>query len=327
MQTTSHDLPYAISHAIDFEEQPPLYFAVLWCWRQLNETIFWGRMLSAACTVAFLAVCWRIAVHALPKIHPVWIVAPLAAHPIVVYAASEMRAPGLTLLLPGLLVWLFMKGFSGERPNAVTVAAYGLVSVIALYTYYYLGFLLLAHGVALLFTRRWRAIALYYGLMMLVAAACIPVFHTVQAQRGVFDVRSAFGLTAGGGTRLMVERVQGYLLPSSGLGLDGRIRWVVPGILAMAAIATLFLRRKHIRPPLVLAIIVTLVTGAGLAVVAWQLGWRSMLPRHAVPVLVLAYVCAYGLIKSLRGPGAWTDSCGMEHGDCHSDGLRAPYRI
>jgi hypothetical protein len=82
-----------------------------------------------------------------------------------------------------------------------------------------------------------------------------------------------------------------------GLPLPGKLRWIVPGILAAGVGSTLLMRRKEIKPPLVLNLAVTAVTGMALAVVAWQLGWRSMLERHALLILLPAYLSLYGIIS------------------------------
>ncbi len=302
MQTTSRSLAYAVDQAIGFEEHPPFYFALLWLWRSINESVFWGRALSALSTLLFLAVVWRVVTIALPKIHPAWVVGPIAVNPIVLYAGSEMRAPAVVLLVSGLLVWLFIEGFLADSPRRYARAAYLVVSVIALYTYYYLGFMLLANGLVLLMTRRWRLIFVYYGMMAVVGLAFLPMVLTFPDQSRSFDSRTPFGLTFFGGVRLMIERIQAYVWPSRGLPLDGKLRWIVPGILGAGVSFTLFARRREIGRPLVLLLAMTAAVGMLLAMVAWQLGWRAMLDRHALLILLPSYLCLYGVIS------LWSDA-------------------
>jgi hypothetical protein len=296
MNTTSRDLPYAISQAIRIEEHPPFFFIVLWFWRQISETVLWGRTLSALCTVGFLVIAWRVAARMLPKIHPAWIIAPIAMNPSLIYAATEMRPPAMTLLVSGLLMWLFIEGFLIESPKRWAALAYGVMSVIALYTYYYLGFLLLANGVALLLTRRPRQIVQYYATMALAAVTYAPMILALPEQANAFTSRQQFALTFFGGFRLMVERIQSFLWPSIGLPLPGKTRWIVPGLLAAGVLTTLYTRRREIGKPLVLFLTITAVAATSLSLVAWQLGWRSMLERHTMLMVLPAYLCLYGTI-------------------------------
>ncbi len=317
VNTTSKDLSYAISQAILIEEHPPFFFVVLWFWRTISETVFWARMLSALCTLTFLIVVWRVAVRALPKIHPAWVVGPIAANPSVVYIATEMRAPALTLLVSGLLMWFFIEGFIVESPKRWAVVSYGIASVIALYTYYYLGFLLLANGVALLLTRRPRQIAIYYGLMLAAAIAYIPMLLAIPTQAHSFTYRLADSLSFTGGFRLMIERIQSFLWPSFGLPLPGRSRWIVPGILAAAVFGSLYVNRRKVERPLVVYFALTAVLAIAYSLLAWKLGWRSMLERHATALVVPVYLSVYGILSLYADAtrqkvlAAWTAAVGV----------------
>ena len=321
MNTTSRDLPYAVSQALIIEEHPPFFFIVLWFWRQISESVFWGRMLTALCTLGFLLVAWRVVKRALPAIHPAWVIAPIAANPYVIYAGTEMRAPAMNLLLSGVLMWFFIEGFLIESPKRWAAVAYGVASIVALYTYYYLGFLLLANGIALLLTRRPRQIAWYYGLMAVTAIAYTPMWLALPSQSDAFAQRLPFSLSLPGGFRLMIERIQAYLWPSNGFSLPGKTRWIVPGLIAMCVGVSLFINRRRVGKPLVVMFVLTAVLATAYSLLAWKLGWRAMLARHAMPIALPAYLCVFGVFSLYAdGPrrrvlAAWTAvaavTCGL----------------
>jgi hypothetical protein len=62
-------------------------------------------------------------------------------------------------------------------------------------------------------------------------------------------------------------------------------------------LTTLYFNRREIRKPLIVFLAVTAVTGSAFSLLAWQLGWRSMLERHALPILLPAYLCLYGIVS------------------------------
>ncbi len=302
MQTTSRDFSYAVSQAVNFEEQPPFYFMTLWAWRQISESVFWGRALSAVCVIGFLAATWRTVIRVLPGIHPAWIITPMALNPVILYAATEMRVAGLTLLLSGLLMWCFFAGFATSTPKRSAIAAYGVISVLALYTHYYLGFLLVGNGVALLVTRRWRSIALYYGIMGLVALAYMPMFLSLDHQADGFAQRTPFEISYFAGIRVLIERVQNYLWPAMGLHLDGWRRWMIAGSILIGAVVAVGRRRRQAGQFWIILFAVVTATGFGLALAASRFGWQSMLERHALPVLLPGFLCFYGIFALYQEP-------------------------
>ena len=140
--------------ALAYELQAPLYFALLNLWRIPSESIFHARLFSVACTVLMLILVVGITRRYLPKLHPAWIVAVLAVHPFTIWAATEIRVYALVTLLSAVLIRLFFDGFLAATPQNRVRWGYYVVALLSLYTYYFLGFLLLAQGCALLVQRR-----------------------------------------------------------------------------------------------------------------------------------------------------------------------------
>ena len=59
LMTTSGGFNDALHNAIYEEFQAPLYFLILWCWRQINDSIFFSRLLSIIFGLAAIEVFRR----------------------------------------------------------------------------------------------------------------------------------------------------------------------------------------------------------------------------------------------------------------------------
>lgn len=213
LQTTSRGLRNAIDMALSYELQAPLYFALLASWRMLSSAIFHARLFSVLCIALMLLMMVGVARRYLPTIHPKWVVLAIAFNPFTVWAATEARVYALVLLLGALLFWLFFEGYIAESPRRSARWGYGLVALLALYTYYYLGFLLFAHGCALLLLRRWRTAGAFLGAMMMVGVGFAPLLLQIPGQMngysGAVEQRQSFKA----GVQMLSWRLQEQILP------------------------------------------------------------------------------------------------------------------
>jgi len=189
MHTTSGSLHYAISQSVRFEFQPPLYFTTLWAWRLLDQSVFFGRLFSTLCIALTIVAAWSLSRRIAPATSPAYLTAAVALNPFTIWCAVEMRVYALVMLLSTLLLLLFFDGFISRQPKRLTQAAFGLVAIAALYTFYFSGFLLLGFGAALVALRRWRALAAYavVGAGVLVAFSPLALLVKRQASASVAD--------------------------------------------------------------------------------------------------------------------------------------------
>lgn len=213
LQTTSRGLRTTVGMALSYELQAPLYFALLAGWRMLNSAVFHARLFSVLCTVGMLVVMVGVARRYLPTIHPKWVVLAIAFNPFTVWAATEARVYALVLLLGALLFGLFFEGYIAESPRRSARWGYGLVALLALYTYYYLGFLLFAHGCALLLLRRWRTAGAFLGAMLMVGVGFAPLLIQIPGQMngytGAVERQQSFKT----GVQMLSWRLQEQILP------------------------------------------------------------------------------------------------------------------
>ncbi len=182
LNTTGKSLQYAISQAINFELQPPLYFALLNIWRSVDDSIFWARMFSIIAIVLTIYLVALLAKRLVKTINPVWLVAIFSFNPFIIYQATEIRVYAFTILLSALLLLLFFDGYFSPKFQIKARVRYLILAVLALYTQYYLACLLIANGIVLLVLRRWQSLKYYLLGMSLVAICCIPLLFYIFNQ-------------------------------------------------------------------------------------------------------------------------------------------------
>jgi len=167
LTTTSKDIEYAFSNALYFENQPPLYFVLLNIWMILGHTPFIARLLSIIFILLSFWVIKNIVKEVEPDINPVWILPIFAFNPFIVWTAVEIRVYALVVLLSSLLLYNFYCGYLSDNPSRKNRVFYIFLSIISLYTQYYMGFLLAANGMVLIIYKRWKNMKQYIINMIL----------------------------------------------------------------------------------------------------------------------------------------------------------------
>ncbi len=182
LDTTGKSLQYAITQAINFELQPPLYFALLNIWRSLNGSIFWARLFSIIAIISTIYLVALLAKRLIKTINPVCIVATFAFNPFTIKVALEIRVYAFIILLSALLLLFFFKGYFAQKSHPKAKLLYLSLAVIALYTHYYLACLLIANAIVLLVLRRWQSLKNYLWGMSLVALCFSPMLFFLLNQ-------------------------------------------------------------------------------------------------------------------------------------------------
>lgn len=178
LYTTQNGFWPAFQNAAADEKQAPLYFWIMSLWRSINGSIFFARLFSIICIAAAIKLFADLASRLFEPRAALLATAFFAFHPYLFWASLEIRVYSLVILLSVILIRLFFDVFIKEsEPNAGKNSniLFSVVAVIALYTNYYLGFVLVGLFAALLVSRKWREARIYLGLMLLVAAAIFPL--------------------------------------------------------------------------------------------------------------------------------------------------------
>jgi len=163
LHTTAEGPVEAARRALSFELQPPVYFVLEAVWRAFWSGPLEARVPSILFGVTTVVVGAALAHRLMPGIRTPWAALLIATNPFVIWAGSEARVYALVMLLGAAICLVFVRvhleGWNRERPLLVVLA------ILALYTQYYLGFLLAAAGASLLLLRRYRE-AGWYALEM-----------------------------------------------------------------------------------------------------------------------------------------------------------------
>ena len=207
LYTTGFGVAHALQHALNDEKQAPLYFWFLSLWREINHSIFFARFFSIVCSCLSIKLFSDLARRIFAGNAAILAAAFFALHPYLIWASLEIRVYALVILLSvGLLrlfdALYFQTEFSAEpqsspgannRRNAQSKklifsasshlrASFTTLSIVALYTNYYLGFLLVGCFAALVILRKRREAVDYLLRMFVAGIAFLPLIWTVKKQ-------------------------------------------------------------------------------------------------------------------------------------------------
>jgi hypothetical protein len=291
LHTTGQGIAYAFDQAIHFELQPPLYFVLLAVWRLASHTIFWARLFSVACTSMTIYATWELSRRFAKTINPAWAAFVVALNPAAVWAATEIRVYAFAALLGALLVWTFYDGFIAEAPRARLLHA--ILIVAAIYTQYFLGFIVAGLIVALALTYP-RMVKIYAVYLVGAAIFCLPVLSFIAAQiregtAQAHEIRSAWAVASGiYGTALS------YVLPFT-------FRHIGPlSLLIVLAACILGLRKPELRLSWWIAAVSLVLLWAGMAATR-----EIFAPRYVFTVFVPVVMGLVTFLASLPAARLW----------------------
>ncbi len=311
LATTGEGPAHALHQAIHFELQPPLYFVLLSLWRMLHPSLFFGRLFSVLCGVLFLVAMRSAARRYVPGLPAWWLMLLLALNPFLLNVSSNMRTYALILLWAALLLVLFEAGYLRERGATPARAGFTAVAVAALYTQYYLGFLLVGFAAALVCLRSWRPLAWYLGSMLLAAILFAPLALVVPGQVSQHTGAVLEPVSLMHALLFIPVRLQRYLWPTRD-AWSFTLRWgaFLAFYLGVAPVVLLGFWRGNRR---LVALCAVAGTGAAflLAVTVALTGRELMGMRHTAlllpPVCLALYAC-FASLKRARTPAllTWT---------------------
>jgi len=142
----------AIPHS---EGTPPVYYVLLWGWTRIFGSHEAGlRSLSALAGTAAVAVVYAIGVELFSRRVALATALLAAVNPLLVWHSQDGRAYALFTLVGGLSFLTFLRAL--DRPSNRALAAWAVVSALALGTHYFGIFLLVPEAVTLLAVLRPR---------------------------------------------------------------------------------------------------------------------------------------------------------------------------
>lgn len=299
LETTGGGLRHALHQALFFEGQPPLYFLLLTLWRTLDGSIFFARLFSVLCGAAALLAVAALSRRWLPEVHPGWLTALAGLNPFFFYAALEIRLYALALLLSVLILVLFHDGYLDAEPRRAARWSYGLAAVAALYTQYYLGFLLVGGAVVLLVLKRWRPLRDYLLAMAGVAVCFAPMLWIVPGQVSS-QTAAAERMSIVEGVVSLGGRSQEYAWPTE--GLRGFLRPIArlgfaAALAALVLVGRRAVRRREMAVWALLAVTALLFLAVRVAVT----GPHLMQPRHTAALYLPSLLAAVSVAALIPG--------------------------
>jgi hypothetical protein len=298
LHTTSMGLAYAAREALVWEVQPPLYFVSLEMWRHIDGSLFFARLLSVLVVAIGVYVVGIVGSRYLSESHRLSMVAAAAFNPFVVASAVDARVYGFVFLWSALLMWLFFDGYISERRGLGPRLAFASVAIAALYTQYYLGFLLLSFGVALAAHRRWKDLVAFCGWLVPVVILFVPLVHFVRLEISTNVVNYFNNLDFFGNVALATSTLTHMTIP-----LDWAFQWsryflalvsIVLGFIVWRSDKASLIRRTFY--PLVISVVAVLAFVSAVTV-----AHMPITPHYAAAFYVLTATLLFALISGLPG--------------------------
>lgn len=293
LYTTQHGFFAALDNAVANEKQAPLYFWILGLWRLADDSIFFARLFSIVCSVAAIAVFSRFAHRTFEPRPALLASAFFALHPVLVWVSLEIRGYALVILLAIVLTKLFFDSFLRNEENSrYSQVAFATAAAVALYTHYYLGFLLAGLLVALIAIKDWKAARRFALLTSAAGAAFLPL--AVATASSQFSARTGSHLeriSALEVVQILWHHAVTFLLPAEilrgDIGSDfATLRvWFARAALVVLAILVFRFRDKITRQTQVLAIVFFVVAGCFFAI-GFLFTPAYIGLRHATPLFV-----------------------------------------
>lgn len=298
LYTTKHGFFQAFQNLFSDEKQAPLYFLLMSLWRKINDSIFFARLFSIICSLLAILSFSRLAQKLWEEKTALFVTAIFAIHPYLFWASLEIRLYSLIILITCLLFSFFYDGFLSEETNKKAQIYYFLTAIAALYTNYYLGFLLVGAFFALI-VLRCRTQAKTYFLWMLCVGICIlPLFYIINLQFSdrIITFQEEKSLIAGiknlwNHSLTLVLPTEIY--PPEEISLFSTIRiWLVRSAILIAAVLMIKNRFKDLDKNIVSFAIISAVAAAFFLFVYFQLGTDYVESRHVAVLFVSVFLFA-----------------------------------
>lgn len=314
LHTTQNGFFRTFSNVFADEKQAPLYFLFLSLWRALNDSIFFARLPSVFFSLLAIIFFYDLARKFLSENAARFVCFFFAVHPYLIWASTEIRVYSLIILLSVVLLYFFADGYAiseiaaeNETPQKRKSARmrFVLIAVVALYTNYYLGFLLVGGFAALLITRRFRAARAYFVQMICVGVIFAPllwIFTHQFADNADDFIETKF---VGTGAKILGTQLLDLIFPMSlafgdELSLISVVRLCFLGLSAAAIVFFLFKNKfRAVNEKILLNGAFVSVTCVLLFAAYLALGSPYLAPRHFAVLFAPLVLLTSVLVKNV----------------------------
>ena len=320
LYTTNNGFFRAFENLFSDEKQAPLYFLLLSLWRKINDSVFFARLFSVIFSISAIVAFARLAQRIWERKTALFITALFALHPYLFWASLEIRLYSFIIFITCLLFFFFYEGFLAEENLSREEDAkarkraqffYVLVSIAALYTNYYLGFVLVGAFAALLVLRRWKEAKSYFLAMLVVGVAILPLFYIINLQFS--DRGSSFQPEKSlvEGVRVLWNHFLTFALPTEiytteeGSAFSFVRLWIVR--LSILAVLVVLARNKlrDLDKNILAFGTIAAICGAFFLFVYFQLGSGYVEIRHAAIYFVAIFIFVAALLVKILPKKSW----------------------
>jgi hypothetical protein len=175
----SNDMHFSVGQMLGLLPQnqttPPLYYLVGWVWaRVFGFSELPLRSFSALVGVATVPLMYLVGTRLISRRAGLIVAALAACNPFLIWYSQEARPYELLVLLTTLGLLAF--DYARREPSARHVAAWGVISALALTTHYYAIVVVVPQALWLLYVhRRSRAVIVAVGLVGAVGLGLLPL--------------------------------------------------------------------------------------------------------------------------------------------------------
>ncbi len=315
LYTTKNGFFQAFQNIFTDEKQAPLYFLILSLWRKINDSIFFAQIFSMVFSAAAIFAFARLAKRIWEEKSAIFITAIFAFHPFLIWSSFEIRVYSLLIFLSCLLFVFFYDAFLDDEIDTKTKKRaqifYVLTAVFALYTHYYLGFVLVGGFFALLVLRRWAQAKTYFMLMLAVSVAILPLFYIINLQFSVRIITFQEEKSLLEGVRVLWNHFLTFVLPteiypSEEITFFSIVRlWIVRFAILVAVIIFIKNRFKDLDKNIIVFGTISAVSAAFFLFVYFQLGVGYVEIRHAAVFFVAVFIAASAIFVKILPQKSW----------------------
>jgi hypothetical protein len=195
---------------------------------------------------------------------------------------------------------MFVEGYISEETKIKKRNLYLIFSVLALYTHYYLGFLLLANGLVLVLLRRWKSMSQYLLGMAIVAICFAPMLLILHYQKSSHVV-PGYMVSYFNNFKIVYWRIKDYILPSGeGLKFFEISKMIFPVWVVGGLIYVLKKWRSFFIPYNAVLLSATGVLSFFFIIFISFYGRDLAQPRHTTVLFIPAILLSFSVLINIR---------------------------
>ena len=164
LDTTSNNLSGVIRQSYNFEGQPPVYFILLSIWRNIDSSVFFGRLFSVLFVGLSAFVFYKFVRLITNEYCSRWIIILFLLNPYTVWTALEIRLYSFLLFISLTSIYFLLSYYIKGKSKYLYLFIFSCL--VGLFTQYLYVYLIVAFSFAVLVFRGWKAFFKFFLYML-----------------------------------------------------------------------------------------------------------------------------------------------------------------